>query len=110
MFKKQAVIDAGNYEHLLSYEDFWLWCRMLANGGKCGNLPDTLVYVKAGENMLVRRRGWKLACSEVKLAWKMYKIGILSFCEMLRNLILRTTIRLMPVGILKVVYSHLREK
>lgn len=109
-FRKENVLLAGNYQHLSGYEDYWLWCRILAAGGVGANLPDELVLVRAGENMLKRRRGWIFVCSEVKLAVGMYKIGILSFPEMCRNLILKTTVRLLPVWALKMVYSFLREK
>ena len=29
IYHKQAVLDAGNYQHFLSYEDYWLWARLL---------------------------------------------------------------------------------
>lgn len=109
-FKREMVLRAGNYEHILGYEDYYLWCRVLAQGGIGANLPDVLVYVRAGENMLKRRRGWKLAWSEVKLAYKMWEIGILPFWMMCRNLLLKPTVRFMPVSVLKIIYSHLREK
>lgn len=109
-FSRKAILDAGNYQHLPGYEDYWLWCRVLASGGKGKNLPDILLLVRAGENMLKRRRGWALAASEVDLAKKQYSIGFLSKIEAIRNIILKASVRLMPVFLLKIIYSNLREK
>ena len=109
IFKRTVALDVGNYEHLLGYEDYWLNCRVLMQG-KGANLPDVLAFARTGKDMLKRRRGWKLAWSEVKLAYKMWKIGILPFWMMCRNLLLKPTVRFMPVWVLKIIYSHLREK
>ena len=109
-FRRADILNAGNYQHFIGYEDYWLWCRVLAAGGPGMNLPDLLVYVRAGENMLKRRRGWVFVRSEVRLAIEMYKIGILSFSQMCVNMIIKAGVRLLPVWALKIVYSHLREK
>ena len=108
-FKKQAILDAGNYQHILGYEDYWLWARVLASGQKGSNLPDILVNVRAGENMLQRRRGWKLLKAEIDLAQKLHSINLLSFSGMFRNILLKGGVRLLPTFALKIVYSYLRE-
>ena len=108
--KKQAILDAGNYQHIPSYEDYWLWARVLASGHKGSNLPDILVNVRAGENMLQRRRGWSFFKTEVDLAKKLNSLKLLSFAGMIRNILLRGGIRLLPTFVLKIVYSYLREK
>ena len=109
-FKKEAVIDAGNYQHLIGYEDYWLWARVLASGGGGANLPDFLVNVRAGENMLRRRRGWNLFKAEVSLAENLKSLQILTTTEMIRNILLKGTVRLLPVFLLRLVYSRMREK
>ena len=59
MFKKSAVIDAGNYIELPFVEDYYLWCRMFLNGAKFANLKDVLVNVRIGKDMYRRRGGYK---------------------------------------------------
>ena len=105
MYRKQAVIEAGNYQHFLSYEDYWLWARLLKNGCKTANLPDILVDVRAGQGMLVRRKGWRFFTAEIALAWKLYAIGIINFPEMMRNILFRATVRLMPGWLLGKLYA-----
>ena len=105
MYRKSAVLTAGNYQHFLSYEDYWLWARLLQSGGKAANLPDVLVNVRAGKDMLKRRKGWRFFVSEIELAKKLREIGILNRFEMLRNIFLRASARLMPGWILGRIYS-----
>lgn len=38
-------------------EDYNLWLRMIASGVECYNIADVLVKVRAGNNMLARRKG-----------------------------------------------------
>lgn len=59
MFRKSAVLGAGNYMNLYFAEDYYLWCRMLANGCRFLNLSEVLVNVRVGVAMYRRRGGWK---------------------------------------------------
>lgn len=58
MFKKSAVLKAGNYEHCPLMEDDMLWVRMILSGAKCMNIDDYLVYARTGLAMIGRRGGW----------------------------------------------------
>lgn len=57
LFRKDAVLDAGNYESLLGYEDYYLWVRMLKMGKRFRNLSDICCYVRVGDQMFRRRGG-----------------------------------------------------
>ena len=46
MYKKSAVLKAGNYEHCPLMEDDMLWIRMLLSGARCLNIDDYLVYAR----------------------------------------------------------------
>lgn len=58
MYKKSAVLKAGNYEHCPLMEDDMLWVRMILSGAICSNVDDYLVYVRTGIAMIERRGGW----------------------------------------------------
>lgn len=58
MYKKSAVLRAGNYEHCPLMEDDMLWVRMILSGARCANIDDYLVYARTGEAMIERRGGW----------------------------------------------------
>lgn len=93
MFKKSAVIKAGNYQDWHYNEDYFLYCRMLLNGAIFHNLPDTLVYVRVGEEMYRRRGGWKYFKSEAKLQGWMLRHKIISFPRYCMNVLIRLCVQ-----------------
>ncbi len=105
MYKKSAVIAAGNYEDFLWNEDYNLWVRMLQNGACFKNLPDVLLYVRGGKSMYQRRGGWKYAKQDFKLQMKFYRIGFLSLTDMLINLVIRIPVRLLPNAARRYIYE-----
>lgn len=55
-FKKSVIINASGYDITLKYaEDCYLWVKAIQSGAIIYNLKDTLVYVKAGQDMAVIR-------------------------------------------------------
>lgn len=90
MYKKSAVLKAGNYEHCPLMEDDMLWIRMLISGAKCANVDDYLVYARTGYAMIERRGGWayfkKYRCGRKMIldtgyisAWDYYKTVLVQF-------------------------------
>lgn len=57
MYKRSAVLKAGNYQTCLLMEDTYLWVRMIQNGAVCRNIWEPLVYVRIGKDMYERRGG-----------------------------------------------------
>lgn len=58
MFKKSSVLKAGGYsEKFHLFEDYYLWIRMLLKGCKGRNIPETILYMRSGEEMYKRRGG-----------------------------------------------------
>ena len=55
MYKKEAVLKAGNYQTFKNIEDYYLWGRMLKQGSVFANIPECLVNVRAGQAMFKRR-------------------------------------------------------
>ena len=64
MFKKEAVLKAGNYQDWFWNEDYYLWIRMMLAGCKFGNVAEALVNVQSGRDQYARRGGWKYFKSE----------------------------------------------
>lgn len=89
MFKKQDVIDSGNYKDMYSIEDYYLWCRMLASGNRFANLPNVLVYARTGKNMYQRRGGYKYYESCKNIARYNLKEGFINRIEYSSYLIIR---------------------
>lgn len=105
MFRKSTVLEAGNYQHAPLYEDYDLWIRMLLNGYRFTNISDVLVYARAGNEMYKRRGGLSYARQEIKMQMKFQKSGFISSTCLIKNLMVRVPIRLMPNSLRKIAYS-----
>jgi amylovoran biosynthesis glycosyltransferase AmsE len=109
IFKKSSVQSVGGYQHHYLMEDYNLWLRLLGNGFKAGNLGESLVLVRVGVDMLVRRRGLKYVSSEYKLAQIKRDTGFQNIFTAHYYFILRSIPRLLPLWVLKRVYNITRK-
>lgn len=107
MFRREAVLDAGNYSDVDRMEDYGLWVRMLVNGSRFANIDDVLVKARTGDEMYERRAGWEYAREEIRLQREFVALGFISRLEALRNVALRVPIRFVPNTIRASVYESL---
>jgi glycosyltransferase involved in cell wall biosynthesis len=106
MFRKEAVLEAGNYQDLPFFEDYFLWIRMLKNGSKFSNLSENLVSARIGNKMFGRRRGVSYLKRELKLLTIMKKTGFINNYELTRNSCIRTLVRILPAELVGIVYKR----
>lgn len=109
MYKKSAVLDAGNYQPFPGYEDYYLWVRMLLKGYSAANLNDNLVYARIGNNMIARRQGIKFFNEEIRLQKEFLRLHFINVFDFIQNILFRALPRLMPIFILKIIYRFLRK-
>lgn len=109
IFKKSSVQSVGGYQHHYLMEDYNLWLRLLGNGFKAGNLDVSLVLVRVGLDMLVRRRGIKYVLSEYKLAQIKRETGFQNLFFSHYYFILRSIPRLLPLWALRKIYNVARK-
>lgn len=107
VFKKTAVLKAGNYQPFHVYEDYHLWVRMLQNGAKMANIPEDLVTARLDDSQLIRRHGSYIFKQELKLQKEMFQLHFLNRWEYYRNLATRAFPRLLPFWALKLIYKAL---
>lgn len=107
MFRKQEVLEAGNYQPFLWNEDYYLWVRMMQKGTKMFNIQESLVYVRTGQAMFERRGGFKLLSVDVLLQVELLKIGFVNYFEFIFNIFVRIIFRLIPNNLRKLVYINL---
>lgn len=106
MFKKSSVMASGSYKDDYLYEDYSLWVRMLNAQSHTANLPETLVYARAGIEMYERRGGLSYALAEFKQQLLFYRTGFLSWFEFVRNITMRLPVRLLPNKLRALFYSR----
>jgi glycosyltransferase involved in cell wall biosynthesis len=108
MFRKTKVLAAGGYGQFTHIQDYHLWARMLINGSRMANIPEYLVNVRAGAEMIRRRGGKDYARIELKLQKEFLEMGFINRAEFIRNVSFRYGVRLMPHIARKQVYKLLR--
>ena len=105
MYRKSAVEAAGGYEPFYQMEDYWLWIRMLMNGTIGYNIPQPLLWMRAGNQMYQRRSGWKYAKSQMRLFCKMRELGFINSWSCLMSCAIRTASSLAPNWLRKRVFA-----
>lgn len=95
MFRKEAVLNAGNYQDWFWNEDYYLWVRMMMNKCVFANIPDVLVNVRSGEGQYARRGGKKYFDSEIGIKKLMLEKGMITRREYLINYVERFIIQLL---------------
>ncbi|MCL1899334.1 MAG: glycosyltransferase [Promicromonosporaceae bacterium] len=81
MYRRAAVLLAGNYQHFERHEDYYLWVRMLMSGTKAASLTEPLMLVRIGFANLNRRRSWAATVSAIRFhLWKR-RVGFAGWYE-----------------------------
>lgn len=94
MFRKEAVLKAGNYQDWFWNEDYYLWVRMMMAGCKFANIPDVVVNVRSGADQYARRGGKKYFDSEIGIKKLMLEKGLITRKQYIINYIQRFIIQL----------------
>lgn len=111
MFKKQDVIEVGNYQDWHWNEDYYLWIRMALCNMKFANIPDMLVNVRVGEDMYKRRGGMTYFKSEAKLQKYMLDNKIIGIGTYLENVAKRFVVQnMLPNKIRGIVFRRFARK
>lgn len=95
MFRKQAVLNVGNYKDWFWNEDYYLWVRMMMAKCQFANIPDVAVNVRSGADQYARRGGKKYFDSEIGIKKLMLKEGMITKTQFVINYIERFIIQLL---------------
>jgi amylovoran biosynthesis glycosyltransferase AmsE len=110
MFKKDAVLSVGGYQHMQSMEDWYLWLRLLSNNYIGYNIQSSLVQARTGIQMMSRRSGYVYVKCEANIAmakamlFPQYKLRSYLF------FFVRAIPRLLPKRLLNFLYLKSRGK
>lgn len=104
LYKKTAVINAGNYRDYHLCEDYDLYTRMLQNGSKCYNIQQPLTYMRVDKNFYKRRGGIKYLKSIIKFKKEQLQIGFITKKDFTRSTIAHVIVCLIPNALRRRVY------
>lgn len=107
MYKKSAVLRAGNYEHAPLMEDDMLWVKMLMSGSKASNIDEYLVYARTGLEMIDRRGGLGYLKKYKQARKKIYKTGYISYWDYIYTILVNFVVCIIPSKIRQFVFLKL---
>lgn len=81
MFRKKAVLEAGNYRHFPLLEDYDLWTRLLSKGHVIENIPYVLARMRTNPGIYARRGGWDYYKRYMELRKRQRDYGLLTSTE-----------------------------
>ena len=107
MFKKAAVLKAGNYQHALLMEDTLLWVNMFLSGAICANIDDYLVYVRTGEDMFERRGGLTYFKKYKEGRKLIYNTGYISWWDYWITLTIQFVVAIVPNKVRRIIFQRM---
>lgn len=105
VFRKSAVLAVGGYPPFKRSQDVALWSLLIVHGYRLANLPDTVFKVRAGAAFMTRN-GLRNLDQECAVIRYQRRIGFLSRSDMIRNVMLRFILAVVPGGVKKQLYAH----
>ena len=80
---------------------------MLNKNIKIMNIPEVLVYARAGAGMFERRGGLKYFKREIELQSKFLEMNFIDRKTFLKNVIIRGFVRLIPNSVRGLIYKKI---
>lgn len=112
ILRRMPILAAGNYLSIPFFEDYELWLRLLRLYGlfALANTSSPLVLARVGEKHLLRRHGLKYAQAEIHFLRHCLKEDLLPFSSVVKFVVFRLPLRLIPPRILGFAMSSLTRK
>lgn len=107
MFRKSGVQAVGGYPSFRKAQDYALWSLMLQKGYRIENLPDILLKMRAGSE-LMQRRGKDYLKHELAIIRFQKDIGFIGGGAFVINTLLRSIVRRSPAFLKQLLYKFAR--
>lgn len=110
MYRKDAVLSAGNYQDVRYMQDYYLWIHMLITGAKGYNIQEPLVWMRADSNLFKRRSGKLYRDIQLNLFKYMKDQGFISGGQYLKSCILRVGSSMAPNWLREFMFKKVLRK
>lgn len=104
VYKKSSVLKAGNYQPCEGMEDGLLYVNMFLSGARGGNLPETLMFVRVGDEMYRRRGNLSYFHHYLGARKKILMLGYINRYEYLFSIIENFFVSLLPTKLRSLIY------
>lgn len=109
MFKKNAVLSVGGYPLFRKSQDFALWSLLLVNNARFANIPEVLLKMRSGRDLMARR-GISYLKYELQVMAFQRNIGFITLGQFFKFALLRTVFRIIPGRMKKALYQVVRNR
>jgi len=106
MYRKSAVVAAGNYRDFRYGQDYDLVVRLLMSGARLSNLNENLTYMRVGEDFYRRRGGWKYLKAILKLKREFVRYRFYSYSDFVVAALGHAVIILIPTSARECIYRR----
>lgn len=96
VYRKSVIEATGSYEHCMYFEDYYLWCKVIARGGRFYNFQQSLIHARAGRGMIARRGGLNYVKNIYNFQRMAYRTGIIRKSDLVQNLLIRVPVAIVP--------------
>lgn len=110
MYKKHAVMEAGNYKSIPLMEDTELWARMLKKNAHCVNIPEYLVKARVGNDYYERRGGWDYFKLYRKGKKEVLKTGFINQWDYFLTVFIQFFVALAPMTVRSLIFKRFLHK
>ena len=110
MYRRTAVLEAGNYQHLPFVEDYFLWSRMISMDYQIRNMEDVLVKARTSAALVKRRSGWKYYKTFKNFRKSQRKLGLTSTGEYIKAQVGTFCVIMLPGWIKEMAYKKVLRK
>lgn len=110
MFRRQTVLDSGNYQSALLMEDTLLWANMFMHGAKGMNIDKDLVLVRIGNDMYERRGGFEYFRKYKKGRKMVRDTGFIGAFDYYYTLLVQLCVALVPTKLRGFIFKKLLHK
>ena len=107
LYRRGLALEVGGYPTMRFMQDYDLFARLLAGGARMTNLAEPLVLFRAGDTMRRRRSAKGYLALELELQRRLRSYGVIGPVRMARNLVVRSTFRLLPQRAIGHAYARL---
>jgi glycosyltransferase involved in cell wall biosynthesis len=107
VFNRRIAVQLGGYPQVASNEDYCFWILFMKMGYIVGNIDLVLVHMRAGSELIKRRKGKRYAKGEFQSLKYLYCMGWISFPSFFFQITFRRILRLLPLKVLEFIYIKL---
>lgn len=110
MYKKSAVIKAGNYRNYRHAQDYNLIVHMIMSGAKLYNIQENLIYMRVSPDFYKRRGGISQAKLVLKLKKEFYHCGFYSLKDYIISGYGNVFVAILPNKVREAFYKRVLRK